>query len=277
LLTGATGNLGTTLVESRAAEFVPVGRADWPRLPALLASDVDAVLHAAWDLKTPITQRPVDVLDANLMATMRLLEACRAIGVTKFGYVSSCAVYGEDMNTAEDSACHPVTLNGITKLLNERIVEAFCSELGIECQIYRVFNMFGGNDGFSILSHLRRAIDHRAPFALNNGGAAQRDFIHVADVARIVMMLLPRQLPGIHMNVGTGRTTRISDIVAVIRRLHPELAIEQRSAHEAEYSRADISRLSSTVEELRFVDVMDFVELAFGEDETATDNRRAAR
>ena len=264
-----------TLIESRAAEFVPVGRADWPRLPELLESGIDAVLHAAWDLKTPLTQRPAEVLDANLMATMRLLEACRAHGVTKFALVSTCAVYGEAMNTSEDAACCPVTINGITKLLNERIVQAFCADFGIDCQIYRVFNMYGGTDRFSILSHLRNALDRETPFALNNGGVAQRDFIHVVDVARIVMALLPMKLPTVHMNVGTGRATRISDIVAVVQRLHPELKIEQRSVQEAEYSRADISRLSSTVKEPRFIDVIDFVESELGANGRPRGNRAA--
>ena len=259
MLTGAHGNLGTALIETRASEFVPVGRADWPRLPELLASGVDAVLHAAWDLKTPVTARPEAVADANLMTTMRLLEACRTHGVPKIAYVSTCAVYGANMNTAEDAACCPVTVNGLTKLLNERIIEAFCADVGIECQIYRVFNTFGGRDNFSVLSHLRRALHHDTPFALNNGGVAQRDFIHVSDVARIIMTLLPMHLRGVHVNVGTGRATRVADIVAVVQRLHPELKVERRSAEEAEYSRADIAQLSSALGELQFIDIMDFV------------------
>lgn len=243
---------------------MPVGREDWSRLPELLAPGVDAVLHTAWDLKTPVTQQPEAVLDANLMTTMRLLEACRERGVAKFALISTCAVYGERMDTAEDADCCPVTINGITKLLNERIVQAFCADAGIECQIYRVFNMFGGDDRFSVLSHLRSALDLGSPFRLNNGGVAQRDFVHVDDVARIVMTLLPMRLPHVHMNIGTGRATRISEIVAVVQRLHPELRIERTSTQEAEYSRADTRRLSATVQDLRFVDVMAFVETSFG-------------
>jgi UDP-glucose 4-epimerase len=238
---------------------VPVGRADWSRLPAILGSGVDLVLHAAWDLSTPVTQQPEAVVEANLMTTMRLLEACRTYRVPKFAYVSTCAVYGEGMATAEDAPCRPVSINGLEKLLNERIIDAFCADMGIECQIYRVFNTYGGRDRFSILSRLRRALDHDAVFALNNGGVAQRDFIHVSDVARIIMSLLPMHLPSVHMNVGTGRATRVADIVAVVQRLHPELKVEHRSAQEAEYSRADIARLTSTVGETQFIDVMDFV------------------
>ena len=258
------------MIETRAFEFVPVGRADWARLPAVLGSGIDAVVHAAWDLKTPILQRPEDVAEANLMTTMRLLEACRTHGVPKFAYVSTCAVYGASMNTAEDADCCPVSINGIAKLLNERIIEAFCADAGIECQIYRVFNTFGGRDRFSILSHLGRALDHDRPFALNNGGVAQRDFIHVSDVARVITTLLPMHLPATHVNVGTGRATRVADIVAVVQRMHPKLRMVARSVDEAEYSRADITRLSSVLgREMRFVDVVEFVEDAFRPDPSA--------
>ena len=223
------------------------------------------MLHTAWDLHTPVTQRPEVVIDANVMTTTRLLEACREVGVKKFALISTCAVYGESTDTAEDVQCCPVTINGITKLLNERIVQAFCADAGIECQIYRVFNMFGGADRFSILSHLRDALDRGVPFRLNNGGVAQRDFIHVDDVARIVMTLLPMSLPQELMNVGTGRATHISDIVSAVQRHHPELRIERTAVREVDYSCADIGRLSSTVGESDFIDVMDFVERAFGD------------
>ena len=120
-----------------------------------------------------------------------------------------------------------------------------------------------GLTSFSILSHIWSALHHGTPFTLNNDGIAQRDFIHVADVARIVMTLLPMALPEVHINVGTGSATRISDIVAAVQRLQPQLRIERGSVSEAEYSRADTSRLASTLGQLRFIDVMDFVEQAF--------------
>ncbi len=264
LLTGAGGNLGTTLRESPAIDFVPLGREDWSQLPILLSSGVDAVLHAAWDLRTPPARSPEAVFDSNLMTTMRILEACRDVGVPKFAFVSTCAVYGEAIETAEDAACAPVTINGITKLLNERVVEAFCAKNEIECQIYRVFNMYGGNDRFSILSHLRRALDESTPFTLNNGGAAQRDFIHVRDVARILLTLLPQQVAAVHVNIGTGRATRISDVVGAVQRLRPELQIAHQAVREAGYSRADTARLSSIVGELSFVDVREYVETELG-------------
>jgi len=157
-----------------------------------------------------------------------------------------------------------VTINGLTKLLNEQTVQAFCADAGIECQIYRVFNMYGGKDEFSILSHLRRALAEGSPFVLNNGGAAQRDFVHVHDVASIVMSLLPMKLPYVHVNIGTGHATSVGNIVAAVRRHRPELRIEEASVAEVEVSRAEISRLTSIVGDWPFIDVMDFVEQSFG-------------
>jgi UDP-glucose 4-epimerase len=264
LLTGAAGNLGSALLDQSGRAFVPFGRGDWPQLSEILSSDVDAVLHAAWDLTTAVAANPIGVLDDNVMSTMRLLDACSKHGVSKFAYVSTCAVYGASRDTAENSDCHPLTINGITKLLNERIIQDTCANFGIECQIYRVFNMYGGRDRFSILSHLARSLRDNVPFTLNNGGAAERDFVHVDDVARIIAQLLPMNLPWVQVNVGTGRANRIADIVAVVNQLRPELRIEHREVAEVEYSCADLTRLSSVLGAQHYVDVTQFVAQTFG-------------
>lgn len=225
-----------------------------------MLANVDAVLHAAWDLTTPVSVNPASVIDDNVMSTMRLLEACRDHGIGKFAYVSTCAVYGESRDTAEAVDPHPITINGITKLLNERIIEDACAEFGMECQIYRVFNMYGGRDRFSILSHLLRALRDDLPFILNNGGAAERDFIHVDDVAAIIGKLVGMSVPAGHVNIGTGRATRIADVVAVVQQRHPELKLEHREVSEVQYSCADLTRLVSLIEQPSFVDVRAFMQ-----------------
>lgn len=263
LLTGAEGNLGSAFRRRPGFDIVPVGRNDWPQLAGLLRTGIDAVIHAAWDIRTSPTKEPVAVLDANLGTTARLLEACRDAGIRKLGFVSTSGVYGDSPDTAEDAPYAPVSFNGLAKLLGERLVADFCSEIGIECQVYRVFNTFGGTDRFSILRHLRSAVDRGTPFTLNNGGDAERDFIHVDDVARIVGDLIQRTLPASQVNVGTGRSTRIADIVAAVQEHHPELVLRHQSVREAPSSRANTTRLVSILGQQRFVDVLEFVRADF--------------
>ena len=246
LLTGAGGNFGSEFQQqankNSNVNVIPVGRSDWPNIHEKLAT-VDVVVHAASDLRTSASAAPGRLLDSNVMSTATLLEAARDQRVKRLVFLSSCAVYGEDMRTSEDSLCCPITINGISKHLNEKLVAEFCSANGIEYQILRVFNSYGGDDRFSIFSKLKRAIQTGTPFTLNNDGRMQRDFIHVADVASIVMNLSATRIAHTHLNIGTGVATKISMLVNKVAEQFPQLVVQRGLTQEAEYSRADTTRL----------------------------------
>jgi UDP-glucose 4-epimerase len=262
LLTGAKGNLGRELVRQADFDIVQVNRGDWAGLDDKLSQNLDVVIHAASDLHTRASDSPVSLMDSNLASTATLLESARRHRISRFIFLSSCAVYGEDMRTNEDNPCRPVSINGITKWLNERLIAEFCSAHGIKYEILRVFNMYGGRDNFSILSHLEHALRTGAPFTLNNMGIAQRDFIHVTDVAAVVLRLLGIDVPYTHLNVGTGVATRISTLVELAAKRFPALTIRHAHTSEAEYSRADITRLREFVD-IDFVRIEDHVENHF--------------
>ena len=245
LLTGAEGNFGSEFQRQACKVHVhvtPVGRGDWANIRDKLAS-ADIVVHAASDLRTSASAEPSRLLDSNVMSTAMLLEAARDQHVKRLVLISSCAVYGEDMRTGENSLCCPITINGISKHLNEKLVAEFCSANEIEYQILRVFNSYGADDRFSIFSKLKRALQTTSPFTLNNDGRMQRDFIHVADVASIVMNLLATCITHTHLNIGTGVATKISTLVDKVAEQFPQLMIQSGLTQEAEYSRADTTRL----------------------------------
>jgi len=246
LLTGADGNFGSEFqhqaAKSSHIRVIPIGRGDWVHLHEKLASS-DVVVHAASDLRTSASVAPSRLLDSNVMSTATLLEASHQQRVKRLVFLSSCAVYGEDMRTGEDSLCCPITINGISKHLNEKLVAEFCSANGIEYQILRVFNSYGGDDRFSIFSKLKRALLSGTPFTLNNDGRMQRDFIHVADVASVVLKLSGANISHTHLNIGTGVATKISTLVDRVAEQFPQLVIQRGLTQEAEYSRADTTRL----------------------------------
>ena len=246
LLTGAEGNFGSEFQQqankNSNVNVIPVGRSDWPNIHEKLAS-ADVVVHAASDLRTSASASPGRLLESNVMSTALLLEAARDQRVKRVVFLSSCAVYGEDMRTGENSLCCPITINGISKHLNEKLVAEFCSANGIDYQILRIFNSYGGDDRFSIFSKLKRALQTRTPFTLNNDGRMQRDFIHVADVASIVMNLSTTRIAHTHLNIGTGVATKISILVDRVAEQFPQLVVQRGLTQEAEYSRADTTRL----------------------------------
>ena len=246
LLTGADGNFGSAFQDlankNDHANVIPIGRSEWLNIHENLAS-CDIVVHAASDLRTSASVSPTCLLDSNVMSTAKLLEAARDQRVKRLVFLSSCAVYGEDMRTSEGSLCCPITINGISKHLNEKLVAEFCSANSMEFQILRIFNSYGGDDRFSIFSKLKRALQTDTPFTLNNDGRMQRDFIHIADVASVVLNLAASRIAHTHLNIGTGVATKISSLVEQVAGQFPQLVIQHGMMQEAEYSRADTTRL----------------------------------
>ena len=245
LLTGPEGNFGSEFQRQASKSHVQVasvGRGDWVQIGDKLAS-ADIVVHAASDLRTSASAEPSRLLDSNVMSTALLLEAARDQRVKRFVFLSSCAVYGEDMRTEEDSLCCPITINGISKHLNEKLVAEFCGANDIQYQILRVFNSYGANDRFSIFSKLKRALQTKSAFTLNNDGRMQRDFIHIADVASVVLNLAAIRIAHTHLNIGTGVATKVSTLVDKVAEQFPQLKVQRGLTQEAEYSRADTTRL----------------------------------
>lgn len=248
LLVGARGNLGSAL--SRAAEprheIVPVGRSDWDGLRADRLAGIDAVIHVASELRIPMTERPTAVVDSEIVVTARLLELMRANNLKRLVYVSSCAVYGSSADTAETAPCHPVTVNGRMKLLNEQIITDFCAAHGIEATIGRVFNMFGGDDHFSIVERIIRSARDGLPIPIFDGGEGIRDFIHVDDVARILLAIVERRPPFPVVNIGTGAGTRIAELIKIAAEQVRDLkVVDGGSRTEVSHSIANTERLRS--------------------------------
>ena len=261
LITGASGNLGTHLISEcvkKGYEHVAITRVNIDDLESLICG-CDVVIHAAGDITNRLTERLVDVSESNLLLTTRVLEACARHKIQRFFYISSCAVYGNASSSDEARECQPTSLNGKFKKLNEELVALYCAEHDISATSFRLFNVYGGKDRFSILSHLQRSCRSQEPFKLVNNGVSRRDFIHVMDAAKLILrcLELPKSPPV--LNVGTGVTTLVKEVADAFQKLCPSLEFEELSVEEVEYSRADTALLKQTLGEYDFRSVLDDV------------------
>jgi nucleoside-diphosphate-sugar epimerase len=259
ILSGAGGNLGKHIKMRADFEIVPVDRNGWEALEKS-ETTADAFIHLAYDLKKNLFDAPDEILDSNLISTMRALRFCKASKIPKFIFLSSCSVYGHSSRTTEDVPCSPVTVNGLTKYLNEKIISEFCRHAGIKSVVMRAFNSFGGDDQFSVISKLLKAVHSNSKFTLYNNGLGERDFIHVDDIARVACHFVQNDAKHEVINVGTGKSTRIIDIVTEVEKVTgKKIAIEhKKNEPEVEYSRADISRLKEEVD-FKFKDILEFI------------------
>lgn len=148
VITGATGNVGTSLVERLGAddtvtEIVGVSRraTDWqPAKTRWVRADVldddltpvfqgaDAVAHLAWIFQP--THDPVATWRNNVIGSLRVFEAVAAAGVPALVYASSVGAYSPgptDDRVDESWGTHalPVAGYGREKSYVERILDTF--------------------------------------------------------------------------------------------------------------------------------------------------------
>ncbi len=258
IITGPQGNIGSRLAKRSSENYLEVGRNDWDLLEK---SDLSAkcIVHCAFDLKHSYSHNPYLMIDSNLSTTAKLLEIAKKNKIKKIIFISSCAVYGNSSNTSEKNICIPISINGQLKLLNERIIESFCNENNITFHIFRVFNLFGGDDHFSVVSKILQSAKLGNKFTLNNQGLSQRDFIHVDDVCDIILETVRKNLSFTHLNLGTGVATKICDLFTFAQGIARELSHIETANLESEYSRADLTEFNLFFHK-KFINVFDYLE-----------------
>lgn len=199
-------------------------------------------------------------MESNIGSTAKLLEIVKEKKIKNFVFISSCAVYGEISNSSEDKICQPITMNGHIKAFNEELIKSFCHANEINYLVLRPFNSYGGNDTFSVVQKIIHSAKNKNVFNLINEGKAERDFIHVNDIARIVLALMDKDLKNETVNIGSGEPVRIIDIIKAVETKFGTIEINKISiSNEAIYSKANLKKLNSLVH-LNFTNIFKYIE-----------------
>lgn len=178
--------------------------------------------------------------------------------IDKIIYTSSAAVYGNNPKCRESDLLMPQNLYGSLKLASEKLVESFCDTLGIEYTIARIFNMYGGNDSFSIIGKMIRAVLNHTMITIANHGDAIRDFVHIDDVVAIYLKLLENTKIN-HINIANGRGVAIKSILEAIEGSGFSLHKEYIERKEIDTSIACIDKLSTLIDVSQFKHVDEYV------------------
>ena len=139
---------------------------------------------------------PHDYVDANVTATLNVLEAVREVGTEHLVYASTSAVYGG--NTAmpfstSHNVDHPLSVYAATKKAAELLAHAYSSLYGIACTGLRFFTVYGpwGRPDMALFVFARKILAGE-PIDVFNHGEHRRDFTYVDDVAEGVARVLAR-------------------------------------------------------------------------------------
>ncbi|MGF7147341.1 UDP-glucose 4-epimerase [Sphingomonas zeicaulis] len=244
------------------------------RLDAVLAEHRPvAIMHFAGLIEVSESVRaPQRFYDVNVRGALALAGAARRAGIDKFIFSSTCATYGEPMMLpmTEDHSQNPLNPYGHSKLLVERALGELCAEQQMRVVCLRYFNAAGA-DTQGRIGESHRCESHAIPLALRSvhrgaesfpiygtdyatrDGTAERDYVHVVDLADAHVLALEHLLQGGcggSFNVGTGTGTTVHELVAEIERISGHRCrtrLESRRAGDAAALVANAERARSVL------------------------------
>ena len=261
LIIGRSSNLSTRLAEAIDSAVLISARelldgADLPissDTPCRLVLNNFQAARSLGDLSDPECY-----VGLSIGVTARLVAALSSLCVRKVIYTSSAAVYGDNVECRETDRPRAAGLHAGLKMANEALVAGVCERLGIDCTLVRLFNMYGGDDRFSVISKIVAAARAGDQLTLVNGGNAIRDFVHVDDVVRVYLALLERTgIPIVNVASGVGVSIRSLLDALTVHGVHIETSSIRRD--EIRVSTANVELLSEVVDPATFISAVDFV------------------
>ncbi len=145
--------------------------------------------------------------------------------------------------TREDAKTSPASIYAATKLAQEDLVRIAGNALGIPTVIFRFQNVYGEGQSLKnpytgILSIFSNQLRAGKTVSLYEDGQESRDFIHVSDVARAVVLAVTDDgADGSTLNVGSGQPTTVERIAVLLKE---RLGAETQPVISGQYRLGDI-------------------------------------
>ncbi len=243
LVTGGAGFIGSNIVDRYLAEghdvavvdnlatgrrsnlnprarFHEVSITDTEALSAVFEAERPEVVnhHAAqMDVRRSVREPQFDA-QTNVIGTLNVIEAGRAVGARKFIFSSSGgAIYGQAdvIPTPESAPLQPISHYGASKLAGEVYFGLYGRLYGLETTVLRYANVYGprqnphGEAGVNaIFANMMLRGERPTIFG---AGDKTRDYVFVGDVVEANLLALERGA-GEVLNIGTGVQTTDQEV-----------------------------------------------------------------
>lgn len=256
LLTGSDGYIGSLLAPlllERGHEVVGLDtgfyRNGWlynngiVKSPAWINKDIrqittedlqgfDAVAHLAELSNDPLGQlNPEITYQINHQGSVELAKKCKAAGITRFIYTSSCSAYGiggsgEGYKT-EASEAQPQTAYAKCKVLVERDVSALADD-DLSPTFLRNATAYGASPRMRfdiVLNNLAGLAWTTGQIKMTSDGTPWRPLVHVLDICQAIACTLEAPREVVHnqiFNVGdTEQNYQIREIAQIVAETFP--------------------------------------------------------
>jgi UDP-glucuronate 4-epimerase len=219
---------------------------------APLADGASAIVHLAGLAGVrPSFAAPAIYARVNVEGTAVVQQVAREQGIDTFVFASSSSVYGgtTPLPAREDApAVAPESPYAASKRSAELVVSALCRSVPtMRCAALRFFTVYGPRQRPEMaITLFVRAILARRPIVLFGDGTMRRDFTHVDDIVRGVLLALERAPRGFRAyNLGSGAPIELLALVQTLSELTGSTPTVERAAvplGDVEATFADITR-----------------------------------
>ena len=244
LVAGATGLAGSAIVK----ELTSIGKP----VVGISSKDVDLLdRNATFDylnkLKPNVVidaaakvggisannNHPVEFLSENIRIQTNLMDASHSAHVEKFVFLASSCVYPK---SCPQPIKEEYVLTGalestnsayaIAKLAGIELVKAYRKEFGRRWISVMPTNLYGPNDNFDLESShvfpalIRKFVEAKKSNAISvdlwGTGKPRREFLHVDDLAKAIIVCLDKYDSDQQINIGTGIDLTIAELAEKI-------------------------------------------------------------
>jgi GDP-L-fucose synthase len=172
---------------------------------------------------------PVEFLSQNLQIQSNLMDAAYAAKVSKFVFLGSSCIYPRDcaqpikeeyLLTGELE--HTNSAYAVAKIAGIELIKSYRKEYGYKWISVMPTNMYGPNDNFDLENGhvlpvlIRKFIEAKlsgsGKVTLWGSGSPLRDFLHVDDLAKAVVLCMDKYDDSKQINIGSGQELSIKDL-----------------------------------------------------------------
>jgi UDP-glucose 4-epimerase len=181
--------------------------------------DIDYVFHYAAVVGVKRTlEDPIGVLE-DIKGLQSILDLSVKHNVKKVMYASSSEVYGEplELPEREDGLLNAKLPYAVTKLVGEKLMEAYYQKHNLKTCSLRFFNVYGPNQessdyGFVVGIFINQALSNK-DLTIFDTGLQTRDFVFIEDNIEVsYLAFLSDKTNGEAINIGRGAPATIIDL-----------------------------------------------------------------
>ena len=172
---------------------------------------------------------PVEFLSQNLQIQSNLMDAAHAAKVSKFVFLGSSCIYPKD---CAQPMKEEYLLTGaleqtnsayaVAKIAGIELIKSYRKEYGYKWISVMPTNMYGPNDNFDLENGhvlpvlIRKFIEAKrsdsGKVTLWGSGSPLREFLHVDDLAKAIVLCMDKYDDSKQINIGSGQEVSIKDL-----------------------------------------------------------------